>query len=494
MSNESTNIRHAAPAGLLLDSGTRARVWAHLSAIIESYISGVEHRRVTPELSPRKIRSLLSACDFEQPMDPLEAMDFIARSLTDYQLHTAHPRYYGLFNPAPTTMGIVADALVAAFNPQMAAWSHSPMAAEIERHLIRSFAGLFGYDPQESDGTFCSGGAEANHTALIAALARAFPDFSAKGIRALPAQPVFYVSSESHHSFLKAARFCGIGVEAVHRIDVDRHLKMISGALTEAIQRDRATGFAPFLVVATAGTTNAGVVDPLAELAAIAAQEKLWYHVDAAWGGAAAMVPELRPLLDGISAADSITFDPHKWLSVPMGAGLYLTRHLDIMGRAFGIETAYMPREAAGLDVIDPHQHTMQWSRRFIGLKLFLSLLVAGWDGYAAAIRRQTAMGDLLRAELRKSGWSIETETPLPVICFSDPEGADPHTIVMQIVASGEAWISTTAIRGKAVLRACITNYRTQPEDIHALVTTLNRTREHLKRDAIRTREGVASA
>ena len=495
MTNDSTNTKSgAAPADLLLDFATRSEVWRHLSEIIESYTAGVGGRRVAPELSPRKIRALLGACDFRQPMAPLEAMDFVARGLFEYQVHTPHPRYFGLFNPAPSTMGIVADALAAAFNPQLAAWSHSPIAVEIERHLVRSFGECFGYDPGQTDGSFCSGGAEANHTALLTALVRAFPDFAGKGTRALPGQPVFYLSSESHHSFLKAARFCGIGVDAVRKIDVDHQLRMSPRALEAAIRSDRAAGLAPFMVVATAGTTNAGIIDPLPELARVAAQESLWCHVDAAWGGAAAVVPELRPLLDGISSADSITFDAHKWLSVPIGAGLYLTRHLDIMDQTFRIQTAYMPRESAGLDVIDPYTHSMQWTRRFIGLKVFLSLLVAGWEGYAATLRHQTAMGDLLRAELRNSGWCIETETPLPVTCFSDLDGADPQAIAMQIVASGAAWISVTSLRGKPVLRACITNYRTQPGDVHALVAILNQTREGVRKDTARSREGVATA
>lgn len=462
---------------LLLDPGTREKLWQRVIQTIEDYTSGIAGHRVTPELAPQKIRSLLAACDFDQPMDPLEAVDFVAKGLWQYQTHTPHPRYYGLFNPAPTTMGIAADTLVAAFNPQLAAWSHSPLAAEIERHLIRSFGQWFGYDPQKTDGTFASGGAEANHTALLAALTDAFPDYPIRGVRALEGQPVFYASSESHHSFLKAARLSGIGMDSVRKVEVDDQLRMRPQALQAAIAHDRSSGMLPFLVVATAGTTNAGVIDPLRDLAGIASREGLWYHVDAAWGGAAVLVPELRPLLDGIASADSITFDAHKWLSVPMGAGVFLTRQMEILHRTFRTQTAYMPREALGLDVIDPHLHSMQWSRRFTGLKVFLSLLVAGRAGYEQAIRRQTEMGELLRTELAKSGWQIDNSTPLPVVCFSDPGGADAQAMAMSIVSSGQAWISTTQIKNRTVLRACITNYRTEPGDIRALLDALNAAR-----------------
>jgi len=284
---------------------------------------------------------------------------------------------------------------------------------------------------------------------------------------------VFYVSAESHHSFLKAARLTGIGSASLRTVPTNNKLQMQEPALQAMIRQDREQGLAPFLVVATAGTTNAGAIDPLAGLGAITAEEKLWYHVDAAWGGAAALAPELRPLIDGIHLADSITFDPHKWLSVPMGAGLYLTRHRDILGNTFRTQNAYMPRDAAGLDIVDPYQHSMQWSRRFTGLKVFLSLLTAGWDGYAAAIGHQAAMGQLLRNELHASGWRIENDTPLPVVCFS-AAGLDAQSIVRQIVESGQAWISTTVIAGRTVLRACITHYGTQPEDVRALVSALN--------------------
>jgi glutamate/tyrosine decarboxylase-like PLP-dependent enzyme len=465
---------------LRLEEHVRVQVWARLIHMIEEYAKRIESHRVTPELAPEKIRSLLQRFDFREPLDPLKALDFVAENLWRYQTHTPHPRYYGLFNPAPTTMGIAADTLVAAFNPQLAAWSHSPLAIEIEQHLIRAFGARFGYDPTETDGTFASGGMEANHTGVLAAITQAFPEFSRGGIRALSAQPLLYVSAEAHHSFHKAARLCGLGTDAVREIPVDSDLQMELGALAECVSKDRRNGFAPFMVVATAGTTNSGVIDPLTALAEFAAPEKLWLHVDAAWGGAAALVPELRHLLKGSERADSITFDAHKWLSVPMGAGLYLTRHRDILDLTFRTGAAYMPKEAAGLDVIDPCMHSIQWSRRSIGLKVFLSLLVAGWEGYESAIRHMTAMGNELRRQLAASGWQVVNKTPLPLACFVDKtrEGGRSadylDSVALKVVSSGKAWISTTRLGGTTpVLRACITNYRTQPEDIQALVDAL---------------------
>ena len=440
----------------LLEETERAELWRELTRLLEEYIRGIRDLPASSNPSPPSVRSLLSTVDFSRPMPPAEAVRFAAHSLARTQVHTPHPRYYGLFNPTPATVSIAADALVAAFNPQLAVWRHNPFAVEVEQHLIRSFAALFGYDPSSADGTFTSGGSEANHTALLVSLVHAFPYLESKGLRGLAAQPVLYVSAESHHSFHKAARLCGLGNGAVREIPVDDNLQMQPAALESAIRADRRNGFAPFLVVGTVGTTNAGAIDPLSAIAEIAARDNLWFHADAAWGGAAAVVPELRPLLAGIERADSITLDAHKWLSVPNGAGILLTRHPDILGHTFHVSAAYVPPKPGGPGIVDPYEHSIHWSRRFIGLKLFLSLLVAGWKGYAAVLRHMTAMGDELRRRLQAAGWLV--------------------------VESGRAWISTTRVRGNVtVLRACVTSYRTNPDDIAVLVQALEAARSALK-------------
>ena len=472
---------------LMLSQEARVALWRQVCDAVEAYATEVEHLPVSVVPDPAEIRAQLAPFDFERAVSPREAVEFVAANLRRYQVHTPHPRYFGLFNPAPTTMGIAADALVAAFNPQMAAWSHNPFAAEAELHLVRAFGTRFGY--AETDGTFCSGGAEANHTAVLAALTDAHPEFASGGVRALPAQPVLYISTEGHHSIKKAARLSGLGTDAVREIAVDEKLKMSCAALAAQIERDRAAGYAPCMIVATLGTTNSGVLDPIAELAGIAAQHGLWLHADAAWGGAAALVDELRPLLEGIERADSITFDAHKWLSVPMGAGLFLTRHADILTRTFRVENAYMPRAVeTEHDISSPYEHSMQWSRRFTGAKVLMSLLVAGWAGYAAAIRRQTALGALLRRELQQSGWAVVNETELPVVCFIDPApggDAPAHLAALAdaVLASGRAWLSTTRLgTGRHVLRACITNYRTDEADVRALVQALNDARTKVQK------------
>ncbi len=467
-------------ASLQLDPQLRARLAEQVDAAMESYVNSVSALRAAPNVTPQEIRALLAPFDFSQPVDPSAAVEFVIENLRRHQVHASHPRYFGLFNPAPTTMGIVADTLVAAFNPQLAVWGHNPFAVELERHLIQALGALFGFKSEVADGTFTTGGSEANHTALLASLTAAFPEFHKSGLRGLLAQPVFYVSEEGHHSFQKMSRLTGLGSEAIREIPVDGHLQMRPDLLAEQIRKDRQAGFAPFLIVATAGTTNAGAIDPLPEIFEIAQKEKLWLHADAAWGGALALSPEFRGLLKGIERADSITFDAHKWLSVPVAAGIFLTRHPDILSRTFHISAAYVPPKAAGPGIIDPIAHSIQWSRRFIGLKIFLSLAVAGWEGYAQNIEHMAAMGNELRQKLAAAGWTEVFPTRLPIICYVDavhPSGKTAEyleAIAKEVVASGDAWISTTKLRRDIpVLRACITNFRSGPDDLQGLIDSL---------------------
>jgi glutamate/tyrosine decarboxylase-like PLP-dependent enzyme len=476
---------------LALDAETRRSLWETLIKTIESYLTTVEELPVSPVLDVDRLRGFAESFTFARPMDPDEAFRILAAELMHSQVHTPHPKYFGLFNPAPTTMSIAADALVATVNPQLAAWSHSPLAAETERHLVLSLAEKFGYARDQADGVFTSGGAEANQTALLAALTHRWPELASCGLRGLKQEPVFYVSAEGHHSFQKAARASGLGANSLREVEVADDLRMDLNFLRERILQDRAAGFTPFLVVANAGTTGAGVIDSLPEIATLAQEHGLWFHVDAAWGGASALVPEMRSFLDGIASADSITFDAHKWLSVPMAAGMFLTRHTDILSRSFAMHTAYMPKEGEAMRVTDPFAHSLQWSRRFIGFKLFLSLAVAGWDGYAEAIRHQTEMGELLRQKLVSEKWRIVNQTPLPLVCFTDAE-ADWDAIACQkiantVVSSGQAWISTIQLGTlkQPALRACITNYGTKPAHLDALLAAL---------DQARTSERMATA
>jgi glutamate/tyrosine decarboxylase-like PLP-dependent enzyme len=352
----------------------------------------------------------------------------------------------------------------------------------VERYLVETFGGLFGYAPDTLDGTFASGGAEANFTAILCALNHAYPELGESGLPGISKLPVFYCSEQTHHSIQKGIRMAGLGVTSLRSIEVDEHLRMRPDRLQQAIEEDIKAGKEPVFVVATAGTTGTGSIEDLEQIGSICARYKIWYHVDAAYGGAVAVHPEFKPWIRGIAASDSCIVDLHKWFSVPMAASLFITRHPEIMQHTFGIKTGYMPGDARDLDITDPFTHSFQWSRRFAGLKIYLSLLIFGMEGYAEVIARQVNMGKLLRALLKRKGWSLQNESPLPVVCFTDDAWSeDPgfaRAICDRLVTSGEAWLSVYPIRQRETLRACITNYNTREDHIHRLVELLDKARE----------------
>jgi glutamate/tyrosine decarboxylase-like PLP-dependent enzyme len=431
----------------------------------------------TPRATSEDVRRHLDRFyrGFEEPR-PLQLLtEDVAAMLRAWSVHVIHPRYFGLYNPSVLPAGIAADTLVAAFNPQLAAWSHAPAANEIERFTLEKLATLIGYDPDTFSGHFTSGGAEANLTAVLAALAHTFHEYQEEGVGGIRGRPILYVSSEGHHSFDKISRMIGLGRRSLREVPADADLKMDVRRLTSFIREDREAGHRPFLIVATAGTTAAGTIDPLASLAALAREEGVWLHVDAAWGGGALLSPKLRHHLAGIDQADSVTWDAHKWLSVPMGAGMVFSRHAGAMQHAFGIETGYMPDRSTRPD---PYASTAQWSRRFIGLKVFMSLAERGLHGYAELIEHQAAMGDRLRALLRGHGWSLINDTPFPLVCFTHPAIERGEVAIADILEHvserGDVWISAARLGdGRTALRACITSFRTEEADLAVLLDVL---------------------
>jgi aromatic-L-amino-acid decarboxylase len=340
---------------------------------------------------------------------------------------------------------------------------------------LRFLARKLGFDPETSFASFTSGGSEANQSAVIVALTDRIPDFATHGLVRARARPIVYLSEESHHSFEKIVRGAGLGRRGLRIVPVEGSLRMDVRGLTDRVTRDREEGTQPLMVVATAGTTGAGVIDPLSVLADFCSEQNLWLHVDAAWGGAACLSPKLAPSLLGIERADSITWDAHKWLSVPMGAGMFFCRRREAVARAFAVDTRYMPPSTPGVD--EPYLSSILWSRRFIGLKLFVALAELGEEGYRAVIERQAAMGNLIRERLVEEGWRIVNDTPLPVVCFTGPAIERGAATAADVVARAHAqgvWISQVSLGGKPpVLRACVTSFRTCPADVDALVNSL---------------------
>lgn len=463
----------------------RSELLHYLIRELEEYYSNTEKLRVSPGLDLEKIRNRVRSFDLRKTVDGKQALEAVLEGMIEYEVHTPHPMYYGLFNPRPTMAGIMADLITAVLNPQLAAWSHSPYASEVERYLVESFGKLFGYSADHLDGVFASGGAEANFTAILCALNHAFPDIGDSGLQGLSKLPVIYCSEQTHHSIQKGARMAGLGADSVRSIQVNPQLKMKADQLRAAILKDKKAGREPVMVVATAGTTGTGSIDDLEQIGQVCADHNIWYHVDAAYGGAVVVDPELKAWIRGIELSNSLIVDLHKWFSVPMAASLFLTNNPEIMHRTFEIRTGYMPGDARDLDITDPFAHSFQWSRRFAGLKIYLSLLMHGTEGYAQVIRKQVEAGNLLRKLLKKEGWIVKNESPLPVVCFSDEkEGKDPgfaRALCDRVVRSGKAWISVYPIGQEETLRACITNYSTGEEHLIKLVELLGKAREKYK-------------
>jgi len=454
----------------------RLQTWDFLVKQLEDYYADTASVAVSPKLNTKEIKEYVHH-SFATPLAHKEAIEHVVNGLKQFTVHTPHPNYFGLFNPRSNFAGILADTITAAFNPQLAAWSHAPFAAEVESKLILEFGKKFGYQQSTIDGVFTTGGAEANLTALLCALNNSFPGYAKDGLQSVEKKPLIYVSAESHHSLVKAASITGLGLNAIRQIPVNEHLQMDVSMLEKQIKEDIKNNFLPVMVVATLGTTGAGAIDEINRIAVVASTYHLWLHADAAYGGAVVVTERFKNLLGNIHLADSITFDAHKWMSVPMSTSMFITRHTDILNKTFRVTTDYMPKEASDLQITDPFTHSIQWSRRFAGLKIYLSLLMFGWEGYQQIIEQQIEMGNILKQELQHSGWIIYNQTELPILCFgkkhfeSDPEAA--LQVSKRIIETGKAWISVYKINGVNTLRACITNYATHEKNIHELVALL---------------------
>jgi len=457
-------------SALFPNDDDRRRCDDFLSSALAAAYARVVEGPVTPTLDASAVREKLLRFDFAAPRPLEQLISWVIAQMEDGVVHFTHPRYLGLFNPAPAFPAQCADRITAVFNPQLASATTSPAAVEIERHTIAAVARRAGLE-DEAGGHFTTGGTEANYTALLCALTRACAGFASDGARAFAGPPAFYVSRESHLAWLKIAHQAGLGRTAARMIATDGNGRMRPESLAAALERDRVQGSVPVMIVATAGTTAAGAIDPLIACAEIARDAGLWYHVDAAWGGALIASDQLRHRLTGIERADSITIDAHKWFAATMGCGMFITAQASLLPEVFGVSASFMPPSTRNLD---PYTSSVQWSRRFLGLRLFLALASAGWAGYAAHVERAVALAGLLGKALAARGWRIANEPALAVVCAEPPAGsASTREVVGRVLGSGRAWVSAATFEGREVVRACITNGKTTRRDIVAIANAL---------------------
>jgi aromatic-L-amino-acid/L-tryptophan decarboxylase len=420
-----------------------------------------------------------------------------ATLLFDHSLFNGHPKFLGYITSSPAPIGALGDLLASAVNQNCGSWNLAPMATEIEAQTVRWISELIGfpYFPSQSGevapagaalgapGLLVSGGNMANFVCFLAArTAKAGWDVRKAGISGSHPRLAVYASAETHTWIHKAADLSGLGTDAIRWVSVDEHQRMNLDDLRRHIDRDAARGDRPFLVVGTAGTVSTGAIDPLPKIAEICREHDLWFHVDGAYGAIAAAVPGTPSDLRGLSDADSVAVDPHKWLYAPLEAGCALVKRPEHLRNAFSYHPPYYRFGEEALNFVD---YGLQNSRGFRALKVWLALQQLGRTGYvdsmAEDIRLSRKLFDLVKAhpefEALTQNLSIATFRYVPPALRSTI--GDPATeaslnklneeLLARIEADGRAFLSNAVINGTYAMRACIVNFRTSDVDIEAL-------------------------
>jgi glutamate/tyrosine decarboxylase-like PLP-dependent enzyme len=391
-----------------------------------------------------------------------------------YAQGNVHPGFMGWVNGGGTPVGVVAEMLAAGLNANLGGRDHIPV--EVERQVTAWVREIFGF-PQGATGLFVTGTSMANLIAVLIARDAALGfEVRASGVAAQPRRLTAYTSNAVHGCVPKAMDIAGLGSDALRMIPTDSHFHIDLAALAEAIQRDREAGFTPVLVVGTAGTVNTGAVDDLAGLADLCQREKLWFHVDGAFGALARLAPDIAPKLDGIERADSVAFDFHKWGQAPYDAGFILVRDGEAHKNAFTLPAAYLQRAERGLAAGSPWPSDFgpDLSRGFRALKVWFTLKVYGIDALGASISRCCVLARALEERIAATP-ELELMAPveLNIVCFryrAEDTNRVNDAIVVALQESGIVAPSTTRIAGRTAIRAAIVNHRTSRAEIDALV------------------------
>jgi aromatic-L-amino-acid decarboxylase len=458
-----------------------------IAALLES----VSDRPVTRDESPSAVRDALGLNGPlpQEGEDPAVLLDGLARTIADHSLFNGHPRFFGYITASPAPIGMLGDLLASALNPNVGGWLLGPAASEIEGQTVRWIAELIGY-PTDCGGLLVSGGNMANFVCFLAARAAgARWDVRAEGVNdgSRPALRC-YASAETHTWIQKAADLTGIGTAGTRWIPTDDRLRMDVAVLAERLAADKAAGDLPFIVVGTAGSVSTGAVDPLVEIGSLCREQGVWFHVDGAYGGFAAAVPDASVDLRALADADSVAVDPHKWLYAPLEAGCALVRDAEALRRAFSYHPPYYHFEEKATNYVD---FGPQNSRGFRALKVWLALRQAGASGYRRMIGEDIAlsraMADAVVAhpelELVTQELSITTFRYVPADLRGDDSQAARdyvdtlnRALLDALQRGGEVFVSNAVISGRYILRACIVNFHTSLTDVQAVPDIVVRT------------------
>ncbi len=435
--------------------------------------------------SAEEVRQAVALPIPDEPMPDDELLRYLREVLFEWSAYLGHPRFMAYISGAGTVPGAVADLLAAGVNMNVGGWQLAPSATEIELALTRFFAGeMFGLPPI-AGGLIVSGGAMANFVGLkVARDHRAGWDVRNDGILAGP-QLGLYLSTETHVVSDRAADMLGIGWGNVRHVAVDDDFRLRVDELRAQIARDREAGVRPFAVVGSAGTVSTGAIDPLEAIADVCAEEGLWFHVDGAYGGPATLAEDLRPRFAGIERADSIAFDPHKWLYTPHSGACVLLRDFSMLEGSFNAEPSYVHQDKeithAGLDL---GRHGPQFSRSFWALKIWVSLLAHGRRAYGRRISHDAELARYLAARVEEhAAFELACPVTLSICCFRyvppdlpDGPGREDYLsllnerLMARMQLDGRVFLSNAVLGERFVLRVCIVNFRTEAEDMDAVL------------------------
>jgi aromatic-L-amino-acid decarboxylase len=441
--------------------------YAIVDLLAEHFAEG-DQKRVGAKSDPAKLIPMFDRDPPEIGCDPNELLAQLERDVLPNNLHVDHPRFFA-FVPGPNNfVSAMADALAAGFNVFNGTWFGGSAAAAVELGVVRWLCRTCGF-PNTAGGLFVSGGSMANLTALVAARHALLHDRIEGAI--------VYFSDQTHSSVERALRVIGFLSKQLRKLPSDEKFRLSIKTLHDAIKSDRAKGLRPFCVIANAGTTNTGAVDPLNELADLATKEKLWFHVDGAFGAASILSDRGRAMLGGIERADSISLDPHKWLFQSFECGCVLVRDVALLKSAFQITADYLRDVHRDAEQFNPCDHGVQLTRSFRALKVWLSLQTFGLAAFREAITRGFELAEIAERQLRsRKGWEILSPAQMATVCFRFGKSDNVQTkLVDATMDDGYALLTSTTLRGAVALRLCTINPRTTDDDVIGTIDRLDR-------------------
>jgi aromatic-L-amino-acid decarboxylase len=471
---------HLIPApGVTLDPNDWGGIRVQAHRMLEDMLDYIEHVRARPvwQPIPESVRAHFRSDVPRAPTELAAVYDEFAQFVAPYATGNVHPGFVGWVHGGGTVIGMLAEMLAAGLNANLGGRDHMPI--EVESQITEWTRQIFGF-PKGASGLFVTGTSMANLIAVLvartAALGKAVRHVgvSERGVKLRA-----YTSAAAHGCIAQAMDLVGLGIDALRVIPVDAMHRIDIAALRDAIVRDRGEGLEPFLVVGSAGTVDVGAVDDLASLAALCRDEKLWFHVDGAYGALAVLSPELASRVAGIQDADSIAFDFHKWAQVPYDAGFILVRDGEQHRETFASPAAYLRRERRGLagGTHWPCDYGPDLSRGFRALKTWFTLKTYGTDLLGAVIARTCALARYLENRvLADPRLELVSQAQLNIVCFryrADDSNRINAEIVADLHESGIMAPSTTILNDQLVIRAAFVNHRTQTHDIDALVESV---------------------